>query len=53
MDNPKAHYCFFFAPADQFKVMMDGRHLEDAAVQESATKDLDDDGDSFDIEHEA
>lgn len=43
MQNPKPHDGFFFAPAAQFKVVMDGRHSEEAAAEEVATEDLDDD----------
>ena len=53
MHNPKAHDGLFFTPAGQFKVVMDRCHLEDAAMEKSTAEDLDEDGDSFDVEQKA
>ena len=53
MHDPEPHDRLFLAPADELKMVMYRRHLEDAAVKDGSAEDLDDDGDRFDIEHEA
>jgi hypothetical protein len=53
MHNPKTHNGFFFAPSSQFEMVMDRRHFKDATVKNCPAENLNDDGDSFDIEHEA
>src|SRR3982750_2296772 len=47
-DEPRDH--FRLAPADEFEMVMDGRHPEDALPGQLERRDLDDDGKR--LEHE-
>src|SRR3989344_6220767 len=53
MDNPETHDDFFFIPAGQFEVMMDGRHFENTVAESVFTRHLKDDRERFHVEHKA
>jgi len=53
MYYPKPHNGLFFTPAFELKMVVQRRHAENAAAEKVAAGHLDDDGDGFDVEHEA
>src|SRR5258708_26251670 len=52
-DYPKPHDHFRFAPAQQFKMMVDGRHAEDALAAHLERTDLQNDGQRLNDENSA
>src|SRR6267154_5660411 len=51
--NPKAHDHFRFAPTQQLKMMMNGRHTENALAAQFERTDLQNHGERFDNENSA
>ena len=52
VDEPEAHYYFFFGPAFKFIVVVQGCHFEDAPAEKVPADHLDNHCQSFDYENE-